>query len=162
MPSRMPFMLALASCLCALAFVLGLQIFEHLDPCPLCVLQRVGLLFASVWFLVGVLHGSRTFWAKIYGLLASLGLLFGGLMALRQIWLQHLPPDQAPACSPTFFYAFEHLPFPLAWHVMFDGTGSCARITWQWLGLSLAEYSALWFLLMLGFCFLTILRNPKK
>ena len=126
MSSRARFMICLGSSIGALGIVLILQLHKNLTPCPLCILQRIGLLWAAFWFLLGALHRSPTsLWTRTYWIGAVLGLLFGFSVALRQIWLQHLPPDLiSSTCTPSLFYAAKYLPFSTFWHLLFDGSGS--------------------------------------
>lgn len=149
--SRHLFLLGFLSCLFAFATVLFLQLFQGVMPCPLCVMQRVGLLVAACFFLLGTLWKPNKIYAYSILSLAILGLIFGEVMAARQVWLQFLPPDQIPACGPGIGYLFENLPFHKALLTVFQGSGDCAQVHVRLLGLSLAEWSLLWFSFMLFF-----------
>lgn len=65
----------------------GVQIFEHEQPCPLCLLQRLGMIGAATALLLNLFFGTRP---SHYGL-AILSSLFGGFVALRQISLHVCP-----------------------------------------------------------------------
>ena len=66
-------------------FALGLA------PCPLCMMQRIWFALAGIVTMIGLTHNPR--WG-IYPLLSALCAMIGGGFAIRQLWLQSLPPDQ--------------------------------------------------------------------
>lgn len=133
-------------CACLLAYGYYLQYFDNQDPCPLCMVQRgfyYGLLFV---FAVAALHFPRRTGKSLYCAAAML-LALGGLgVATRQVWLQHLPADQVPACGPDLFFMMENLPVRRMLEKLFMGSGQCAEVTWRFLGLSIAEWSLAWFI----------------
>lgn len=65
----------------------GVQIFMHETPCPLCLLQRLGMLGVAVGALLNIWFGARS---SHYGLML-LSALMGGFVALRQISLHVCP-----------------------------------------------------------------------
>jgi disulfide bond formation protein DsbB len=72
--------------------------------------------------------------------------LGGAGVAARQVWLQHLPAAQVPACGPDLFYMLENFPLGRTIEKLFTGSGQCAEVKWRFLGLSIAEWSLAWFL----------------
>ncbi|MBD3633886.1 MAG: disulfide bond formation protein B, partial [Methylophaga sp.] len=50
------FVVGFLACLSMLLIAGYFQFIEHLDPCPLCILQRVMVLAVGVIFLLGALH----------------------------------------------------------------------------------------------------------
>ena len=103
------------------------QLLEHvggMEPCPLCLMQRLWFFAAGFIALAGLAHNPR--WG-IYPLLTSAAALTGGGFSIRQLWLQSLPPDQAPACSAGISYMLENLPWSQALQAMVSGTGDCAE-----------------------------------
>ena len=132
-------------CACLLAYGYYLQYFDNQDPCPLCLVQRgfyYGMLFV---FAVAALHFPARIGKFIYSAAASLLALGGFGVAARQVWLQHLPADQVPACGPDLFFMMENLPLRRMLEKLFMGSGQCAEVTWRFLGLSIAEWSLAWF-----------------
>lgn len=129
------------------AFVLAASCYfqwvKGLEPCPLCLMQRVcvGLLFAMS--LLALMMGGK----RARGMLLTQALLAGsGLyFAARQLWLQSLPADQMPACMPTLEILLRYFPWRDIVHALFLGAADCGKITWQWLGLSMPAWSALYF-----------------
>jgi disulfide bond formation protein DsbB len=137
-PIRALFALGFAACAGGMAFVLYLEHYEQLEPCPMCVFQRVAMVAAGLAFLVGALHGPKGSVGRwIYASLAALSSAAGAGIAARHVWLQNLPPDQVPACGPTLEYLMGMLPFTEVVRTILRGDGNCAVIDWSFLGLSL-------------------------
>ena len=134
----------------------GLQIVKHLTPCPLCIMQRVAFIAIGLLFLIFALLPNRTAFARTQGFFLIFVSGAGLAVALRQIYLQHLPPDQVPACGPGLNYLLQLFPWSQALAMVFQGSGECAVIDWRFLGLSMASWSALWllFFCMWGVCML--------
>ncbi len=129
------------ACAGLLAFGYYLQYFEHQDPCPLCLVQRGFFYGILLVFAVAALHFPARTGKSIYCAAATL-LALGGLgVAARQVWLQHLPPDQVPACGPDLFFMVENFPLSRTLEKLFMGSGQCAEVNWKFLGLSIAEWS---------------------
>jgi len=161
MSNRMLFAAGAAACALLLATGYYLQYFQGQDPCPLCLVQR-GFYYAfGAVFLVAAMHGAGTVAYSVAGFLVALG---GAAVAVRHVWLQHLPPDQVPACGPDLFYMLENFPLRRTLEKLFTATGQCAEVKWRFLGLSIAEWSLAWFA-ALAFYALWIAfrrRSPKR
>ena len=130
------------ACLLLLGFGYYLQFVQDLDPCPLCILQRVAYLGIGLVCLVGFVHGSAT---RIYNALALVCALAGAAVATRQVWLQHLPPERVPECGPGLDFILQAFPIFDALKLIFTGSGECAETLWTFLSLSIAEWSLFWF-----------------
>jgi len=122
-----------------------LQYFDGQDPCPLCLVQRGFYYAVLVVFAVAALHFPGRTGKSIYCGAATLFALGGLGVAARQVWLQHLPADQVPACGPDLFFMMENFPLARTLEKLFMGSGQCAEVTWRFLGLSIAEWSLAWF-----------------
>jgi disulfide bond formation protein DsbB len=134
-------------CAALLGFGLYLEHGKGLEPCPLCVFQRIAFISIAIIALIATLHGPRKLAAGFYSGLISLAALTGGAIAARQVWLQHLPPDQVPECGPGLDYMLEAFPLGEAMKMILSGSGECAEVDWRFLGFSIAEWSLLWFLI---------------
>jgi disulfide bond formation protein DsbB len=139
--------LAVPALACAglLGFGYFLQYFEGQDPCPLCMVQRGFFYLVLAASLLAAVHFPQRTGIRIYCAAAFLAALGGLGVAARHVWLQHLPPDQVPACGPDLFYMMENLPFARMLQKLFMGSGQCAEVHWRFLGLSIAEWSLAWF-----------------
>ncbi len=122
-----------------------LQYFEGQDPCPLCLLQRGFYYAIGLTLLAGAIHGPARLGARIYSSAAFLFAAGGFGVAARQVYLQHLPPELVPACGPDLFYMLDNFPVARTLQMLVRGTGQCAEVHWRFLGLSIAEWSLLWF-----------------
>lgn len=143
--TRAAFALAALACALLLGFGYFLQYVRGLDPCPLCLVQRgffYGVLLAS---LGGALHGPGRVRTRVYAALAFLFAAGGAAAASRQVWLQHLPPDKVPQCSPDLYFMLENFPLAQVLRRLVSGTGECAVVDWTFLRLSIAEWSLAWF-----------------
>jgi disulfide bond formation protein DsbB len=130
------------ACAGAMAFVvLYIQHVLGLEPCPLCVAQRVAMVATALAFLGAAVHAPRGAGAWAWSILAALAAAAGAGIAGRHVWLQNLPPDQVPACGPTLEYLMDMLPFTEVIRTVLRGDGNCAVIDWSLLGLSLPGWS---------------------
>lgn len=146
--NRARFGIGVATCALLLATGYYLQYFQGQDPCPLCLVQR-GFFYAyGGVFLVAALHGRGALAYSLAGFLAALG---GLGVAARHVWLQHLPPEQVPACGPDLFYMLENFPLQRTLQKLLTATGQCAEVKWRFLGLSIAEWSLAWFVALAGY-----------
>ncbi len=110
-----------------------------LAPCPLCMTQRVFVVLWGGFALIAALHNPAATGRRIYAALCSLAALAGGAVAIRHVWLQHLPEDQVPACGPSLEYMLETLPFSETFSLVMMGDGNCAETMWTFMGLSIPE-----------------------
>lgn len=137
----------------AMLFALYLQYVDGLEPCPLCVFQRIAMISIAVVFLAAFLHNPKVTGQRIYASFAMLSACAGIAVAARHSWLQHLPPEEVPACGPGLNYLLEAFPMAEVFQIVFNGSGECASISWQFLGLTLPEATLLAFV---GFTFFAI------
>jgi len=137
-----------AVCLGLLAFGYYLQYFAGQEPCPLCIFQRLAYFAIACAGLLGAIHAPRGLGQLGYSGGMLLAALAGVAIAGRQVWLQHLPPGEAPECGPGLDYMFHVFPFSDALRMVFTGSGECAEVTWTLLSLSIAGWSLLCFLLL--------------
>lgn len=143
---------ALGAFICAalLAFALYLQYQDDQEPCPLCIFQRVAYVGLLMVFVIAAIHAAaRRAWLYFYSGLLSLIALAGISVAGRQVWLQHLPADLVPACGPGLNYMIKKFPLSKVLEKVFTGSGECAEVGWMFLHLSIAEWSLIWFVLLL-------------
>lgn len=147
------FFTGFAGCVSLLAAAAYMQFVEELEPCPLCISQRLAILATGVVFLSAAIHNRGL---KVYAWLGAVSSLAGASISTRHVWLQHLPPDQVPECSPGLEYVFQHFPLADTIKLMLTGTGECAKIDATFLGLSIPAWTLLAFLLLAGFSLMAI------
>ncbi|ABQ54394.1 disulfide bond formation protein B [Legionella pneumophila serogroup 1] len=122
-----------------LEYAVGLQ------PCPLCLMQRI-----CVFILLGLMGLSLGTLKKahIVSLMQFLVACAGLYFSLRQLWLQSLPSDQAPACMPGLDVLIQYFPWQTVAKALFWGAGDCAEVTWTMFGISMPGWAAMYFLFM--------------
>jgi len=151
---RVWFFLVAIACAGMVSYALYVQHAQFLDPCPLCVFQRVAFMWIGAVALIAAIHNPATIGRWIYGALLGLGSLFGIVVAGRHLWLQSLPPDQVPECGMGLNYMLETLPFTQVLSRVFYGSGECAEVDWSLFGLSMPGWTLLWYT---GFTIVTII-----
>ena len=105
-----------------------------LEPCPLCMMQRIWVAIAGLLALGAAIHGRGV---RIWSGVVAAAALIGSGFSIRQLWLQSLPPDQVPACGPGLSYMVEYFPASEVLEAMVFGTGNCAEVSWTLLGISI-------------------------
>lgn len=153
------FFLAFLGCVLLMAAALYLEHVVGLEPCPLCIVQRICVIAFGLVCLVAALHGPGRFGQRVYALLALFFALAGAATAGRQIWLQSVPPEQLEACLPGLKYMIEAFPLQEIVSKVFRGTADCAEVNWTLFGMSIPEWSLLGFIGMLGFALFQSLRR---
>lgn len=144
---RATFFIGFLICAALLGFALYAERAWGLNPCPLCIFQRIGFLFMAAFFLVGALHAPRGRGRRLYTGGVLLGAVFGMAVAARHLWIQSLPADQIPSCGPPLDYMFSAFPFSRVLKLVFTGSGECAKVE-PIFGLPIPAWSLLWFVLL--------------
>ena len=143
--SRSLYLLVSLACLAVLGAAFYLEMQVGLEPCSLCITQRVLLGAVTLTCLAVAAHSPQRIGWRIYSFLVLLLALAGGLSATRQIWLQAQPPMLSQGCHPGLDYMVQVWSPAELWHALLLGTPECARINWTLFGLSLPEWSLLAF-----------------
>ena len=142
---RLTFFSTALLCAALLGYGYYLEYVEFLDPCNLCKLQRVAFMAVILFAMIGMVHGSTGAASRVYHLLIALSATAGAALAGRQVWLQGLPPEDVPECSPGLEFMLESSPWLDVFREVLTGSGSCAEIDWSFLGLSIAGWALAWF-----------------
>ena len=142
---RLWFLFMALACAGMLGFALYVQHVDFLDPCPLCVFQRVVFMWIGGVSLLAAIHGPAAAGRWVYGGLVILGGLSGIGIAGRHLWLQSLPADQVPDCGMGLNYMLETMPFSEVLSEVFYGSGECAEVIWSFLGLSMPGWTFIWY-----------------
>ena len=75
----------------------------------------------------------------------------GGAAVAGWHWhLQNLPPSEVPACGPGLDYMLENFPLTDALQMVFKGSGECAEVVWNFLGLSMPAWVFIWMVCLGG------------
>jgi len=151
-----------AAAVCAGLIAVAILYFQNylgLEPCYLCMTQRVFVIAVGVIFLAAGLHNPAATGQKIYAGLATLTALGGSFFSIKQLWLQGLPEDQVPACGPPVDYLFDAFSVSEAISMLLRGDGNCAEVQWQLLGLSMPDWVLVSFIALAGVGLLQLLRK---
>ena len=146
--ARIWFFLGFAGCVFLLSMGAYFQFVGGLEPCPLCISQRIAILVTGLVFLCAGIHNPGQKGTTRYAILGAIAALCGASISTRHVWIQHLPPDQVPECGPGLSYLFEN---SMVWEglkLMLNGTGDCAKVDWTLLGFSMPAWTLLAFLML--------------
>lgn len=131
-------------CAALLAYALYSQFHLGLDPCPLCIFQRVGIALTGVLFLLAALHHPRAAGRTVYAVLIGLAALATAAIAARHVYVQHLPPGSLPSCGAPLGVLFKFSPFFAVIKQVLTGSGECGEVSWRFLGLAMPAWVLLW------------------
>ena len=147
---------------CAGALIIAVVYFQQhlgLEPCYLCITQRVFVALAGVIFLVAALHNPLRRGQKTYsglGIAASLG---GGFFSVKQLRLQNLPEESVPACGPPVDYLFDVFPASEVITMLIRGDGNCAKIQWELMRISMPGWVLFVFVVLTSIGIFQLLRK---
>ncbi len=128
------------ACVGMMAFALYAQHVLLLEPCPLCVLQRVAVISLGAIFGIAAVHDPSAWGRRVYAFLLLIPAAGGAAVAAWHVRLQNLPPEEVPSCGPGLGYMLENFPLADALSMVFTGSGECANVVWRLLGLSMPSW----------------------
>lgn len=140
MTARLGNLLGFLACAALLAYAYYAQYVLHLEPCPLCMFQRIGVIVICVLFLIAALHDPAVKGRRIYAVLIALAALGTIGVALRHLYIQHLPPGSVPACGASLDFMLKVFSLSEVLVKVLTGSGECAKITWEFLGLAMPAW----------------------
>ncbi len=127
-------------CAALLAYAYYAQFVLHLEPCPLCIFQRVGIFAIGVLFALAAAHDPAGGGRRVYAALLSLAVLATMGVALRHLYIQSLPPGTIAACGASLDFMLKVFPLTDVLTKVLTGSGECARIEWRLLGLAMPAW----------------------
>jgi len=138
-----------------------IQLIYKLEPCPLCITQRI--IFIAIGFIfIFFLLLKHSFLTRITHLLllatASIaGIIFSG----RHIMIQEKWINVPAECGIDLDYMFENFPLTQAMNLLFKGTGDCSSIDWSFVGITLPQLALIGYLFFLAIAIITFLKIKK-
>ncbi|WP_158529635.1 disulfide bond formation protein B [Parvibium lacunae] len=140
---------ALASFICVALLATGyaLQYGWGLQPCPLCVVQRGVLYVLAISFAVTAYWANGQRRLGLVSIWLALVSLVGLGLASRHIWIQKHPELAIPSCFGSLGDMFAELPLLRFAQNLLNGTVECSKIDWTFVGLTIPQWTWLWFLL---------------
>ena len=145
-----------------IGLALLIQLIYKLDPCPLCITQRIIFIGIGVIFIFFIFF-KHSFLIRIAHLLtlatASIaGIIFSGRHIMIQEKLITVPAE----CGIDLDYMFENFPLTQAMNLLFKGTGDCSNIDWSFIGITLPQYALMGYLIFLTIAIITFLKIKKN
>lgn len=148
---RGPNLLGFAVCAALCAYALYTQFYQGLDPCPLCIFQRIGIAALGLVFLAAALHNPAGAGRAVYALLIGLAALATAGVAARHVYVQHLPPGSLPACGAPLAVLLKFTPVWELIRKVLTGSGECSEVSWRFLGLAMPAWVLIWALALGAF-----------
>jgi protein dithiol:quinone oxidoreductase len=130
-------LLGFAACAALLGYAYYAQFVLRLDPCPLCIFQRVGVFAMGLVFLIAAAHDPVGGLKRAYAVLLALSALATAGVAVRQLYIQSLPEGSVPACGASLDFMLKVFSLSEVLVKVLTGSGECAKVTWRFLGLAM-------------------------
>jgi disulfide bond formation protein DsbB len=130
-------------------FLVALAVFIqkkfNLEPCPLCVTQRIIFMVLGLLFLINAFIKPTYLIKKLSLVVLSITSIMGMVFSFKHILIQSKAIQVPNECGVDLNYMFENFPFSKALNLLFKGTGDCSHIDWTLLGLTLPELALIGF-----------------
>jgi disulfide bond formation protein DsbB len=163
MPSSRLILFAISFfCACAIGVALYMQHVLLMEPCALCISQRIFIIAVGVLSLLTALLSGHKIVLRCLSALSVVVAAIGGAISARHIWIQNLPEDQVPECGPGLAYMFETRPIFDALSVLLRGDGHCADVHFSFLGLSIPGWTLISFVGMATLLVCIFVRSIKN
>jgi disulfide bond formation protein DsbB len=152
------------ACVALLGYAYYTQYKLGLEPCPLCIFQRIGIAALGVVFLIAGLHSPRGWGASVYAVLIGLASLATAGVAIRHLYVQSLPPGTIPACGAPLDVLLQFTPVTEVIRKVLTGSGECSQVNWKFLGLAMPAWVLIWALVLgiVGVLINTRLRKTRS
>lgn len=126
-----------------LGLVLLIEYKNSLEPCPLCIMQRMCAFIVGFLSFVGLSMISIRK-VRIVTVLQIVFAIFGLYFAFRQLWIQITPVENGQMCMPGLDVVKQYVNRGL-FKTYFLGAVDCSEVTWRGLGLSMPAWASLYF-----------------
>ena len=144
---RIIFLTVFLICAGSLVYAVYLQLVKNLLPCPLCVAQRLSYWVIGLAAIVAVAHNPRSLGRRLYSGVMMIAALLGGVVATRHSWLVRYPVSFECGISSEEKF-LNSLPIARWWPTMFEANGDCSESSWEFMSLTIPDWSAILFILM--------------
>ena len=156
--SRIIFLIVFLGCVFLMGVALYMEHAMQLEPCPLCIFQRVMVIATAFVALIGAIHNPGITGIKVYGGISILTAAGGAALSMRQLYLQSLPEDAKPSCGPGLDYLLDVFPLTEVFSMILSGDGTCAEVVWQFLGLSIPGWTLIGFIGLIAIGLFQVIR----
>lgn len=145
-------------CLALIGGALYMQVVLEEAPCPLCILQRYALLLIAIFAFIGAAMSTRRS-LTVFEVLVVLAALGGVAAAGHHVYTQFYP---AVSCGVDVLQPIvDGLPLAKVFPLVFQVDGFCDTPYPPILGLSLAQWALVAFVLVVVLVPLLVSRNRK-
>jgi disulfide bond formation protein DsbB len=135
-----------------------------IEPCPLCIVQRLAFVAVGTAALVGLMLATRRTASMIVAVITSLLAMAGAGVAAWHLWIKAHPPESF-SCGRPFAWMMENMPLTDVLPKLFKGEADCLQETWTLLGLGIPHWSLLLFLVLMAladYALIQVLRAKKQ
>ncbi len=146
---RAAYALGFVVCAGLMGWALWLQYGLELEPCPLCVFQRIAVIATGVVCLVAALQNPGRTGAAFYAFVITLVAGTGAALAAWHVWIQAQPKGAVAACGMGLNYMLDTLPLTEVIGRVLKGSGECAEQGWLFLGLAIPSWTFVFFIAMI-------------
>ena len=133
-----------------------------IDPCPLCIFQRVGVIALGFVFLLAAAHNPRGSGRFVYAALIALAALATIGVAAKHLYVQSLPPGAVASCGAPLGMMFKFSPWLEVIRKVLSGSGECQEVNWQFLGLAMPAWVLISALALGAWGVITNVRRPGR
>jgi disulfide bond formation protein DsbB len=149
-PRRLAYLLGFLVCAGLMGWALWLQYGLELDPCPLCIFQRVAVIATGLVFLLAAIHNPGRVGAAVYAGLTVIVSGIGTALAAWHVWIQGQPKGAVAACGMGLNSMLETLPLTEVIGRVLKGSGECAEQGWLFMGLAIPSWTFVFFVAMMA------------
>lgn len=131
---------------------LAIQLTFNLEPCPLCITQRIIFIVIGALFILFALLPSNNPYIKLSHLISIIAAgLVGVIFSIRHIMIQAKIIEIPAECGIDLDYMFENFPLTEAVNLLFKGTGDCSEIDWTFFGITLPQMALLGYIFFITY-----------
>src|ERR1700679_3125316 len=131
MTARTANCLGVLACAALLGYAYYAQYVLHLEPCPLCIFQRIGILAVGIAFALAAAIDPVSWGRKLYAAAIALAALATLGIAARHLYIQSLPPDSVPACGASLDWMLKVSPLPEVIAKVLTGSAESPQYNWR-------------------------------
>ena len=141
---------------------LTIQLYFDLEPCPLCITQRIIFIAIGVLFIIfSLLPFNQIIKLSHLISIVSAGLV-GVIFSIRHILIQAKIIEIPAECGIDLDYMFENFPLTEAVNLLFKGTGDCSEIDWTFFGMTLPQIALLGYLFFITYTIYIFLKVEQQ
>ena len=151
-PFRAQYFAGGLACVALLAYAFYEQFQMGVEPCPLCIFQRLAFIVMALFFFIAAMHGPRGGGRRVYAALVAIAAAVGAGIAAYHVRVQQLGPDPTAGCTPGWNYMVENYSLKYAWSKTiehaFTGHADCGQVNWTFLGLAMPFWTLVCYVLI--------------